>query len=219
MTTTSSLPEILADIRRKTREPFQWQQVKALQPLFYIRLAGVLLYVLTVADSQSMEGILPFPYIYGEYALNAATAVCLFFLWNAHGSYKSAFIFMVLGLLICLVPSVVGSTTLITVFSSLCIMLSNCLEYIAHSKLTMRQDKHLTAKWNNLFFWNVGAMVAGGGAFLVTLVASYVPSKPSYGLYLLMLAVTYIPDLIVDVLFLVYLGKTIRLIKSQKILQ
>ncbi len=219
MTTTSSLPEILADIRRRTREPFQWQQVKALLPLFYIRLAGVILYVLTVADSQSVAGILPFPYVYADYLLNAATAVCLFFLWNAHGSYKSAFIFMVLGLMIALVPSVVGSTTLITVFSSLCIMLSNCLEYIAHGKLTMRQDRQLTTKWNNLFFWNVGAMVAGGGAFVVTLVAFYVPSEPSYGLYLLMLAVTYVPDFVVDILFLVYLRNTIRLIKSQKILQ
>lgn len=211
-----SLPEILADIRRKIREPYRWPQVRALMPLFFIRLAGAFCYVLSVL------GVIPgFLYTAIEWLLNAGSAVCLFVLVSVHSRYRPAAVFMTVSLAIGLLSVYTGTPPLLMTLSALCVLICGIFEFSGHGKIAARQNKKLAKKWDALFLWNIGAMFAGAFAFFMTQMLSYL--LPPRGLYMQLLstaviyAITYVPDLVVDILYLVYLGRTIRLVKKQEV--
>lgn len=213
MDTNIPLTEILADIRRKTRDPYRWKQVRALLPLFFIRLAGAFFYVLSVL------GIVPgFVYTYIELILNAGTVLGLLFLTAAHNRYRPAAVFMGLSLAIGLLSVYMGSPPLLMTLSAMCTLIAGIFEYSAHGKIAARQDHRLANRWNTLFLWNIGAMFTGAFAFYMMLMLSYLLQSKNHFLQLLMELITYVPDLVVDILYLVYLGTTIRLVKKQEVL-
>ncbi len=212
MNTDERLVELLAEIRRLTRDPYPWQKVRALLPLLILRLLTTAAYVLSFFD------LLPVTYGSLEFFLNIGVLICLLVLSGAHNQYRIAAVPMLLYLVLMVVFYRVGQPPILMLMATLLSLASNCLEYIGHAKLTMRQDKALTRRWNKLFFGNIAAMLGGGGLFYLVAILSYVVENAELSMYLLTMIVTYLPDLIVDVLYLYFLGRTIRLIKSQKIL-
>lgn len=208
--------QLLADIRRLTRDPYPWEKVRALGPLFVLRLICVILYILSVLGQ--LLGLVAVPYTPAEWLLNTCIALCLLVLSRAHSQYRVSAVFMLMSLLLSLVSYSAGQPPLLMLMSTMCHMGSACFEYFAHAKLTMRQDRLLTRRWNSLFLWNMAAMLGGGGIFLLVMVASYLFPQQGLLFYLLTLAATYLPDLTVDLIYLWFLRRTIRLIQSQKVL-
>lgn len=204
-----SIGEIIADLYRQIRQPYRWDQVRALMPLFFIRLAAVIAYILSVLGLMTAD-------ISGaaDWFLNGASAVCLFFLSATYTGYRPAAIAMTVSLAISLLSAHMGSVPLLTVMAGLCGFTSNFFEYSANSHVASKHSGRLADCWNRLFLWTFGAIFVGAFAFFVTLMLSYV--FDSMGL--LILIVTYVPDLIVDMLYLTYLGRTIYLVKTQKML-
>ncbi len=206
------LVALLADIRRLTRDPYPWEKVWPLAPLFFIRLGALVAYVWVLL------GELPLAYTQVDFLLNAAAALCLLGLARTHNAYKYAAIPLVLSLVTTVIYYQVGQPPILMTMAGILTLGSAWLEYCAHTKLTMRQDKVLTRWWNNLFLGNMAAMLIGGFLFLMTLMLSYLFEDQAHLMFLLTLVMSYLPDFIVDVAYLYLLGRSIQLIKSQKIL-
>ena len=209
MATKVSITEILQDIRRKTNEPYRWDQVKWLLPLFYIHLA------LTVAFVLSVMGIVTASvYVTAEWLLHAAAAACLFCLTKAHSRFRPAAILLSVSLVISLLSAQVGAPPLLTTLSSLCVLISGIFEFSGHGKIAAQEDFQLAHRWNTLFLFSIAAMFAGAFAFFMTMMLSYLLQPDGMFLSLLTIVITYVPDLVVDILYLIYLHKTIRLVKQ-----
>lgn len=202
-----SIGEIIADLYQKIRQPYRWDQVWALAPLFCIRLAATIAYVLSVLGLLTAQF-----YSTLDWLLNAASAVCLFFLATAYAGYRPAAICMSVSLAISVLSAQMGSVPLLMVMAGLCAITSNFFEYSSHAHVASKQNGRLADFWNHLFLCVIGATFAGAFAFLLTLILSYL--FEDMGLWILL--VTYLPDLIVDILYLIYLGCTIHLVKHPK---
>lgn len=212
MATNVSITEILQDIRRKTNEPYRWNQVRWLLPLFFIHLALSVAFVLSV-----MGMITASVYVTVEWLLNAASAVCLFCLTKAHSRFRPAAVLLTVSLIISLLSAQAGAPPLLTTLSALCVMISGIFEFSGHGKIAAQEDFQLAHRWNTLFMFSIGAMFAGAFAFFMTMMLSYLLQPESIFLSLLTVIITYVPDLVVDILYLIYLHKTIRLVKQTHI--
>ncbi len=205
--TAPSIADIIADLYRQIRQPYRWEQVRALLPLFFLRLAATVVYVLSAMGLMA-GGVTRI----ADFLLNTGSAVCLFFLAKAHTRYRNAAITMTVSLLITVLSVRLGSPPLLTVMAGLCVLISNFFEYSGHSIVASKQSGNLAYLWDKLFLWVFGAAFFGAFAFLVILILSYLFESLGF----LTIIITYLPDLVVDILYLVYLILTIRLVKKQK---
>lgn len=206
MATQDSVADILIDIQHKADQRCTWNQAWPMAPLFFLRL------LLTFTYIMASLGLLPDgSYTTVECWINGLSALCLLALSKAHSRYGIAALLMGISMAFAALTSLMGSMLLLTVIYGLLIMVSNFVEYSANSKITEQFERSLQRKWNGLILWAFGTIFVGGFAFLLITVLSYVLED----LGIIILIVNYGPDLLVDILYLIYLACTICIIYKQ----
>ncbi len=206
MSESPSISEILKDIQLEMDRRCTRRQARPMAGLFALRL------VATVGFLLSVLGFLPGDLQSGlEFFVDLGCMVCLFALQSAHSQYRTGGIWLAVSLGVRIFSACLGSPTLWMVVAGLCVMVSQFLEYNAHGFVLDKFRSAIAQSWSNLCFWAFGAIFVGAFAFLITLTLSYVFP----GLELLLLAISYGPDLLVDILYLIHLGRTIRLIQTR----
>lgn len=208
MASNTPIADLLEDLYSTIRQPYRWKQVWPMLPLLLLRLISALGYVLSVL------GLLPAS-IYGglDFCLNCCVAVFLFLLAKAYYRYRTAAIFMSASIAISILSVLLGKPLLWDVIAALLVLVANFFEYSSHAIIAARQSGSLADRWDHLFLWAFGTIFFGAFAFILTLVLSYM--FESIGL--LSVIISYAPDLLVDILYLIYMACTIRLVlKAEK---
>lgn len=199
----SPLAQMLEELYSTLHQPYPFRQVWPLLPLFFIRLFSAGGYVLSIL------GLIPAS-VYGgmDWFFNCLTAVCLFLLIRATSRYRTAAIFMVIAIGLSILSAILGRPMMWDVLSAMCVLAANFFEYTSHAIIAVRQSGRLANYWDRLFLFAFFAVFAGAFAFMVTLVLSYIAPEFS----ILSVIISYAPDLLVDILYLIYMAMTLRLI-------
>ena len=203
---TPTIVEILQDIQTEMDRRCTRKQARPMVGLLLLRLIATAGFVLSLLGY--MPGDLQSDL---EFFIDLGCMICLFALYAAHSQYRTGAIWMAVSLGIRFFSYFLGSPSLWMVAAGLCVLVSNFVEYNAHAFVLDKFRSALAQRWSNLCFWAFGVVFAGAFAFIVTLTLSYVLE----GLSLLLIIISYGPDLLVDILYLIHLGRTIRLINKE----
>lgn len=202
----ASIADILRDIQLERDRRCTWRQARPMVGLFWLRLVATFGFLL------SFFGMVPGSFQSGlEFFLDIGCMLCLFGLQQAHSQYRTGGIWLAVSLGVRIFSACLGSPTLWMVVAGLCVLVSNFLEYNAHGFVLDKFRSAMAQSWSNLCFWAFGAIFVGAFAFLITMTVSYLFPKAE----ILLLFISYGPDLLVDILYLVHLSRTIRLIRKE----
>lgn len=203
MAEKSPLAQMLEELYSTVHQPYSFRQVWPMLPLFFLRMLSAIGYICSVL------GILPAEIYSGmDWVINCLTAVCLFLLIPAISRYRTAAIFMAASIAIHIFSAFLGKPTLWEVLAALCVFTSGFFEYTSHAMVASRQSGRLADRWDRLFLWAFGSIFFSAFVFMLSLVLSYM--APVFSL--ISVLVSYLPDLLVDLLYLIYMGLTLRLI-------
>lgn len=142
-----------------------------------------------------------------------AAIISLFQLAPANPHYRKAAIFRAVYLGGILVNALIFSGTILLLGASICSLISVYQEYNAHSQLIAQQDPKLSRNWHSLFTWSIAAslLISLGSMILAVLaVLSEIQITTVVSVITLILS---IPGLVVDIFYLAYLNRTIRVIE------
>lgn len=187
--------------------------VKWLRNLFYIHIASTAL---------SLISMLPIPdgwTVWVSRAISVAAIVCLFQLTPAQQRYKKAFLYRTVTFVLVLIHDTrFGSLPLLSFLllaSSVCSIIAQYQEYHGHGDLIREQDPKLADKWHSLFMWQVvfSVLITFAASFLAVLVSMLMGSGTDVASTIVMV-ITQCLSLALEVVYLVYLNRTIHLVQA-----
>lgn len=154
--------------------------------------------------------------------LAAASVGCYFALSSANSRYRTAGIFQVLYMLCLLLSTPLNNMGLLMLVSALLKLIADFQEYYAHAEMLERTDGGLAHSWRTLFNWYIVLLLIAMffSFILTTLVLMLALDRittfwiSTYSLSIA--AVTYLPELIVDIFYLIYLNRMIRYTKMEE---
>ena len=147
--------------------------------------------------------------------LNGVTVVCFLILAYANTRYQTAAILRGLYLLWLILSEPLNHMGLLMLISSLLSLTAGFQEYYAHSEIVEQTDGGLAHNWRNLFFFYLASLMVAliSTIFLPVLMVMFEWSGEVN--FWVITAVTYLPELFVQVLYLVYISKMIRYTKME----
>ena len=148
--------------------------------------------------------------------LMLGAALCLVQLSRVNFHYKQAALFYILRVTCLLAGSLVFSFYILALAGSVFSILAVYQEYHGHSQLVAEKDDDLSQKWSRFFGW----------ALLVEILVSFLSSVVSVIMALmnwdagnittLVVAVQLVPSLFIEVFYLIYMNRTVRLLETNE---
>lgn len=177
---------------------------KWLQYLLYVGIGAAANYLLVSFLPQSVHRLV-------GYLLTAASLYLMYRLTPDNGRYHRAILFSGVSLIISAL-----SIRVVALAGSLCAILGQYQEYTAHGELIADRDPGLTKKWGSLFWFQMAVEIIG--TVLITFVAATVTAGGSIANNLIIsmatVAASFI-SVILKVMYLVYLKRTIKALKTE----
>ena len=142
-----------------------------------------------------------------------AMVVCMFQLGPVNQRYKKAAVTRLGMLLSTLITSFLTGSTALTLVALILSVIAVYQEYHAHSELIAQMDPKLSGKWHSLFYWEFVAVflfsLCVSIVLAVTLVIVGMEADGVSRLSAVITGIVNICELVVDVMYLLYLKKTI----------
>ncbi len=148
-------------------------------------------------------------------ALGAATLYLMFRLIGSNGRYQKAVLFSGVSLVISLL-----NIQLVALAGSICAIVGQYQEYLAHGELIADRDPKLAEKWSGLFWLQFGVeliTVLLMGLIVGILVAA--ANMEAAVVTALITVIAAVLSVILKVLYLSYLKKTIALLESESVVE
>lgn len=147
--------------------------------------------------------------------LSVITVVCFFILSYANTRFQTAAILRILYLLCAILSEPLNYMGLLMLVSSLLSLAACFQEFYAHGEIVDMTDGALGHHWRNLFFWYLGSLMVSliSAIFLPVLMAVFEWSATVN--YWVVTAATYLPEFLVQTLYLIYIWKTICYIRKE----
>lgn len=184
--------------------------VKWLRSLFYIH------FVILGATLSSWLPIQDHWITWFKRILVIGTALCLSQLSLVNAHYRKAALFRIIHIASLLITSLLFSSSVIILAGAIFSILGTYQEYHAHAQLVAEKEPALSRKWSRFFGW----------ALLVEVLVSFVSSALSVAMtmlhYDLSHLITFVmiaqslPRLMVDVFYLIYMNRTVRLLQAEE---
>lgn len=151
-------------------------------------------------------------------AISAATVFLMYKLQSANERYFKAAIFGVVPLII----SILGrlGISFLPLLGAICGLVAQYQEFAAHGELIQQWDPKLANKWGSLFWLQFAVTLIStllGSVFAAVLVASGSMDMET-ATAMIVVAVAMV-TLLLEVLYLVYLKKTIRLLEQDVVVE
>ena len=148
--------------------------------------------------------------------LAAASVGCYFALSTANSRYRRAGIFQALYLLCLILSTPLNNMGLLMLTSALLKLIAGFQEYYAHAEMLDRTDGGLAHSWRMLFYWSLGTLLVAmiSTLFLSTLMLMFDWSNTV--VFWVVTAVTYLPELLVEILYLRNICLMIRHTKKRE---
>ena len=185
--------------------------VKWLRVLMYIAIASLI---------NSVINNLPFvPSTVTTWisrGIMVAMIVCMFQLAPVSERYKKAGIMRAVMLVCTLITAFVKGTSILTLAASILSIIAVYQEYNAHSELIADKDSRLSGKWHSLFGWSlVAAVLVGFGSTVTVLILSFM-GMDTVRLTAIIIGILSIPQMILDVVYMMYIKKMISAFEEGK---
>ena len=189
-------------MNENTYSPTKW-----LQYLLYAGIAAALNTILgfLLGDLSRWLGL----------AISAAAVYLLFRLVDANERYQKAAIFSIVALVAGLFTNV-----LLTLVGSVCSIVAQYQEYHAHSELIVERDPRLAGKWRTLFWLQFAVgLVLGLLLSFVSVILVMVSGLETAAATAVLALVLAVVTLILQVLYLVYLNRTVKLLENEIVVE
>lgn len=186
---------------------------KWLRILFYVHIASIAITAInTVSNLDTITAWI-------SKALSVVAIWSMFQLKDVNPRYRQAAVFsaavLVCGLLTTPISSSeLGLSSILVLVGAIASCVATYQEYHAHSELVAEQDEKLAKKWNNLFGLEI---LVGLGVSLFSTVATLVlvsAEMDSGTVTTIILVVTNIINLLLAMLYLLYMNRTLKLFEN-----
>lgn len=144
------------------------------------------------------------------YALSGVTIFLLFRLVAANARYKTAAICFAVALGCALI-----NNTILALVGSICGIVAQYQEYHGHSELVEERDPRLAVKWNRLFWVQFIVGLVLGLLLSMAVVVLVMITGPEATVPTALTVAISIASLGLEVLYLVYLNRTIKLVGTE----
>ena len=185
--------------------------VKWLRVLMYIAIASLI---------NSVINNLPFvPSTVTTWisrGIMVAMIVCMFQLAHANERYQKVGIMRAVMLVCTLITAFVKGTSILTLAASILSIIAVYQEYNAHSELIADKDSRLSGKWHSLFGWSLVAAVLVGFGSTVTVLILSLMGMDTVRLTAIIIGILSIPQMILDVVYMMYIKKMISAFEEGK---
>lgn len=145
-----------------------------------------------------------------------AIVVCMFRLAPASERYKKAGIMRAVVLVCTLITAFMRGTSILTLAASILSIIAVYQEYNAHSELMADKDSRLSGKWHRLFNWSlIAAVLVAFGSTVTALIFSFM-EMDAVRLTAIVVSILSIPQMILDVVYMMYIQKMISIFVKGK---
>lgn len=135
-----------------------------------------------------------------------AMIVCMFRLAPVNAHYRKAGILRAVWLG-CMLASLFLLPSILILTASILSIIAVYQEYNAHSEVVAEKDAKLSRNWHSLFNWSiVTGLLVGFGSAVAALIASFAGIEITR-ITAIVTAVLSIPQLVIEVVYLLYLKK------------
>lgn len=183
--------------------------IKWLQMWFYIALVSVINSVITVIPAVPATLT-----AWISRGIMAAMIFCAYKLSSVGERYKKAAVYRAVMLGCTLAVVFLLKSSVLNLAASIFSIMAVYQEYSAHAELIEEQDPKLAGKWHGLFYWG---LVAGVLIFFGTMIVAVVASAAEMDIATAaaaIVALLSIPQLIIEVIYLWYLARTIKILNA-----
>lgn len=181
--------------------------VKWLKFLFTVQLVSFAVSVV------SLFGILNALTQWVSIGLAVCVVVAMFQLGSVNERYRKAFIFTVVQLVGTL-GGLLLPNTIFSLVTSIGSFVAAYQQYQGHSEITEAGDSVLSRKWHSLFIWELVVGVIAGVISIVAAVIGGLAGAETAALVSIVLAIVALPTLGLQVLYLLYMKKTLALLEG-----
>ena len=189
---------------------------KEFDPGMLTKWLRVLMYIAIASLVNSIMNLLPLiPASITTWisrGIMVAMIVCMFQLAPANERYKKAGILRAVMLVCTLITAFLHQSSLLTLAASIVSIIAVYQEYYAHSELVAEQDAKLSAKWHSLFIWSILAGVLVGFGSVITVLIVAMLEMNAVRLAAWIIGLLGIPQMILDIVYMMYLKKMIEII-------
>lgn len=179
---------------------------------------GILFWIYVVSMALSLLGVLPamaemMPWLGA--GMRIASAIVLFSLAQAGGRYRLAGILGGIAAAGNLLLTLIGSAGgVLATALNICALVGLYNEYKGHAELIQEQEDTLARRWTKLFVWNIVLSLVSMLLAINVSVLGAAAGMSAGTMTMLGVALTLIPAMVVDVLYLVYLNRTRHLVED-----
>lgn len=178
----------------------QWKILRIVQ------IISMVLLFAAVFSIQALNGI--------SLILTAITAMVLFSLSKANPRYRTASILVAVHFVCTILCDLFQNAGLLVLPTSIVGLLAVFQEFRAHSDVLQKADGELSWKWSRLFYWYLGSVLVALFSTLILSTLIVLFDLDQETTYWIVTAVTYLPELAVDIFYLLYLNRSIRLVSQ-----
>ena len=186
-------------------------------PVKWLRM---LMYIAIVSLGNAMINFLPFvPAAVTTWisrGIMVAVVVCMFQLAPANARYKKAGIMRAVMLACTLITAFVYASSILNLAASILSIIAVYQEYNAHAELIASMDSKLSGKWHSLFTWGLIAGILVGIGSTVTVLILTVLQSDAVRLTAIIVGVLSIPQMILDLVYMLYLKKMVSIFENGK---
>ena len=182
----------------------------------------VLMYTAIVSLVKSLLGYLPiWPgqlSTWISWGIMLVMTVTMLLLAPANGRYRTAGILRGVMLACALFTSLVMGSTLLTLAASVASIIGIYYEYSGHAELIGDRDSRFSGKWHTLFTWSIIISVLISfisTALAVILVLALPETRVATVLSARVIAILRIPQAIIDIIYIVYIGRMVKLFQAE----
>lgn len=187
-------------------------QVKWLRVLMYIAIASL---ANAIVSSLPIVPVAITTWI--SRGIMVAMIVCMFQLAHANERYQKVGIMRAVMLVCTLITAFVKGTSVLTLAASILSIIAVYQEYNAHSELIAGKDSRLSGKWHSLFGWSLVAAVLVGFSSTVTVLILSLMGMDTVRLTAIIIGILSIPQMILDVVYMMYIKKMISIFENREV--
>ena len=186
------------------------------QPVKWLR---ALMYIAIVSLVNSIISFLPVvPAVLTSWiarGIMVALIVCMFQLAPVNVRYRKAGIMRAVMLVCTLITALVSGTSIMNLAVSILSIIAVYQEYNAHSELIADKDAKLSGKWHSLFNWSIATgLLVGFGSAVAVLILSLMEMNV-VGVTALVVGILSVPQMILDLVYVMYIKKMISSFEDQ----
>lgn len=184
--------------------------VKWLRTLFYLHIG------LLASTCLSLLPIQDLWITWLKRVLIVGTVFCLYRLSPLNDHYRKATIFRFIYIAGVLITSLAFRASVIVLAVSVFSILGAYQEYHGHSRLIAEEDPALSGKWERFFGWALLVeLLMSFGSSALSVVSALMGFDLSGVISAVMITIS-LPRLIIDVFYLIYLNRTVRLLQTEE---